>query len=177
MTPEPQETAVVVVVPEANPVVGEHRLLLDEAAGWGVPAHVTVVYPFVPPDRLDNRVVARLAAAVAQVPAFDCAFEQTAWFGDELVYLAPQPAEPFHALIRAVVAAFPDHPPYGGRHDDLTPHLTIGDLGTLAQRRTADAAVRSRLPVLTRVDRVSLLAGSHAPDSWRLLHELPLPIT
>jgi len=50
---EATESALIVPVPEAEPVVGEFRASLDRCAGWGVPAHVTVIYPFRAPDRLD----------------------------------------------------------------------------------------------------------------------------
>jgi hypothetical protein len=43
------ESAVLVPVPEAERGVSGHRNRLDRAAVWGVPAHVTVLYPFVPP--------------------------------------------------------------------------------------------------------------------------------
>jgi RNA polymerase sigma factor (sigma-70 family) len=37
-------------IPEAEPLVGDLRRALDHSAGWGIPAHVTILYPFVPPD-------------------------------------------------------------------------------------------------------------------------------
>lgn len=46
------ESALLVLVPEADPVVGEHRALLDLSARDGVPAHLTVLYPFLPPQRI-----------------------------------------------------------------------------------------------------------------------------
>ena len=58
-----RSSAVVVAVPEAEPAVAAHRRRLDRAAGWGVPAHVTVLYPFVPPDRIDHTTIAALAEA------------------------------------------------------------------------------------------------------------------
>ena len=48
---EPTESAVIVAVPAAEPAVRAHRQQFDRAAAWGVPAHVTVLYPFVPPFR------------------------------------------------------------------------------------------------------------------------------
>jgi hypothetical protein len=48
----PTESALVVVVPEAEAAVNAHRRRLDPAAAWGVPAHVTVLYPFAPPHTL-----------------------------------------------------------------------------------------------------------------------------
>ena len=44
-------SALVVAVPDAEPVVGHLMLRLDANAVLGVPAHVTVLFPFVPADR------------------------------------------------------------------------------------------------------------------------------
>ena len=134
------ETAVLVLVPEAEPAVAEHRAHLDMAASWGVPAHLSVVYPFVPPAEVDDDVLARLGTAIATVPAFDCAFRRTEWFGADVVWLAPDPDGPFVHLIRAVVAAFPAHQPYGGIHGEPVPHLTIGEsrLGGSAELTDAE---------------------------------------
>jgi 2'-5' RNA ligase len=173
-TPTATRAAVLVLVPAASAAVDEHRAHLDRAASWGVPPHVTVLYPFVDPAEIDDDVVARLRAAARTVPAFDASFARTAWFGDEVVWLAPEPAEPFRQLTSAVHTEFPRYPPYAGEFDEPVPHLTVGHLGTVDQRRAAEAAVQRHLPLMTRVDRLTLLAGSDAPMSWRVLHELPL---
>ena len=178
--PLPTQTAVVVPVPAAEPVVAAHRQRLDLSAEWGVPAHVTVLYPFVPPGDVQASLAA-LAAAVRLVPAFDCTFATTGWFARDVLWLAPDPAEPFRRLTRAVWSAFPDHPPYAGQHDGSAPHLTVGEravgeqrgLGTDALTR-AEADVLGGLPVQQRVDHALLLAGAPEPGSWRTLHRFPL---
>jgi 2'-5' RNA ligase len=175
--PAPTQTALIVPVPEADEIVGEHRDHLDVAASWGVPAHVTVLYPFVAPVRARApEVIAAVGAAVATVAAFDCSFRRTAWFGDDALWLAPDPAEPFRDLTVAVWNAFPHHPPYGGAHDSVVPHLTVGErrLGDRAALEQAEREVGPSLPVCTHVDRVLLIAGAQAPSSWRVLHELAL---
>jgi 2'-5' RNA ligase superfamily len=121
------ESAVLVPFPEAERVVSPHRSRLDGAAALGVPAHVTVLYPFVPPPAITPSVVDALAVAVASVSAFGCEFGATEWFGEEVLWLAPRPDAPFLALTRAVCAAFPGYRPYGGAHADPVPHLTVGD--------------------------------------------------
>jgi hypothetical protein len=172
------DTALVVPVPEAEPVIGTHRRQFDVAAGWGLPPHVVVLYPFVPPGQVDDLVCRRLAEVLAGQPAFDCTFAETAWFGqDEVLWLRPDPDEPFRLLTRAVHATFPDHPPYRGAHGgDPTPHVSIGmrRLGDLAGLRAAEEEVRRHLPVTTRVDRVALMAGRRDPGSWRLATTFPL---
>ncbi len=167
-------SAVVAVVPEAEPAVAQWRAELDRATALGVPAHVTVLYPFVPPDQLTTGVVDALRAVVTRTPAFDVTFADTGWFGQDVVWLSPTPAEPFRALTAAVWRAFPQHPPYGGIFPEVVPHLTIGERAPLPRLRAAEAAVRRDLPVVAPVREVSLLAGSHEPDSWRVLETLPL---
>jgi len=171
-----ESSAVLVAVPEAEQLVAAHRQRLDPAATWGVPAHVTLLFPFVPPAEIDDGVLTLLADAVQSVAAFDCVFAGTEWFGDEVLWLAPEPDAPFRRLTAAIWAAFPDHPPYAGELPDPTPHLTIGGptRNAAAEMLAAETDVRAGLPVRTRVDRALLMSGTREPDSWRALHELPL---
>ncbi|WP_410590197.1 2'-5' RNA ligase family protein [Amycolatopsis sp. lyj-23] len=161
------ETAVIVPVPAAEPVVGRHRRELDRSAVWGVPAHVTVVYPFLPPDRITPAVVADLGDVLTG--AFECVFPRVAWFGREVVWLAPEPAGPFRALTRRVWRKFPECPPYGGAHPEIVPHLTIGSTRRADEAALSRAAadVTAELPIRASIDRVRLIAGNTSPDSWR----------
>jgi hypothetical protein len=193
-SPPPTETALIAPVAEAEPLVGAFRERLDPAAGWGIPPHVTVLYPFVPPAEVRPRVHASVAAAIGGIPAFVCRFARTNWFGDEVLWLAPEPAEPFRLLTDAVWSAFPGHPPYGGAHPDVVPHLTVGQrpaagaagqrpaAGAIGQRPAADApalrdaerAIRDALPFTAGIERVLLVAGSDAAHSWHTLAEYRL---
>ena len=126
VVPDPaglQESTILVPVPEAEPVVGQLRARLDRAASRGIPAHVTILYRFVPPGQITAAVLGKAAAAVASVQSFGCQFAATGWFGDQVVWLAPEPASPFRALTAAVHAAFPQCPPFGGAFAEVT----IGD--------------------------------------------------
>lgn len=170
------ETALIVPVDAADPVVGRHRAVLDRSAAWGVPAHVTVLYPFVAPDRIGADIFEEVRAAVAGVPRFDCVFGRVEWFGQDVAWLAPEPDAPFRTLTRAVCGRFPDHAPYRGAHPDVVPHLTVGstDAGGLRSLRQAAAEVQATLPVTARIDRVLLIAGTDAPGSWRTLAKFAL---
>jgi hypothetical protein len=172
----PTQTAVIVPVPPAEAVVEQHRRRLDRSAAWGVPAHVTVLYPFLRPEEVDQTALAALSAAVATVEAFEVTFAATAWFGTDVLWLAPEPEEPLRQLTLAVWEAFPHCPPYGGAYDVVEPHLTVAEraLGRLEDLASAQEAVRTGLPFSQRVDHVLLIAGSQRPRSWRTLRRLPL---
>jgi len=67
-------SALIVPVPEVERLVGRYRAALDPAAAWGVPAHVTVVYPFLPPAQITDDVRRTVHEVVAATPAFGIEF-------------------------------------------------------------------------------------------------------
>jgi hypothetical protein len=168
------ESAVIVPVPEAEPAIGEYRASLDRTTAWGVPAHVTVIYPFLPPARLGPREMGRLREAVRSVPRFEVSFSDVRWFDDTAVWLAPHPADCFRALIDVVWAAFPECPPYEGAFGASVPHLTVGADADLGAMSAAGRAVAERLPITASVGAAHLFQGSDAPGAWRSVAELPL---
>ena len=107
-----------------------------------------------------------------------CAFSTCGWFGEDVVWLAPEPAQRFRDLTAAVVERFPGFLPYGGAFEDVVPHLTVGEarLGTLADLRAAEADVRRALPIAARIDHAVLIAGAELPGSWRTVARLPLGV-
>jgi hypothetical protein len=150
------ETALVILVPEAEALVAAHRRRHDPSAAVGVPAHVTVLYPFRSViDGIADAVVAGLAA---DVPAFDVTFASLARFPGEVVHLAPDPAEPFLRLMAAAFASFPDCPPYGGAIPDPVPHLTVADGVDATTAAALDIAIGPGLPITSRVERLTLIA-------------------
>jgi hypothetical protein len=169
-------SAVTVVVPAVEPVVGHHRRRLDVTAGWGVPAHITVLYPFVEPTQIDDDVIRRLRAAVVTVGAFDFEFRRTRWFREDAMWLAPEPDEGFRRLTRSVCERFPDCAPYAGAYPEPIPHLTVGTTAenSLDDVRHAEMLVSAELPIAARADVVALMAGSREPNSWRVLERFPL---
>ncbi len=157
-------------------MVGHLRRQLDVAASWGVPAHVSVLFPFLDPGQVTDDVLDTLTRAVATVPAFGCRFTRTAWFGEEVLWLDPEPAEPFRALTEVVHGAFPTHPPYAGAFTEVVPHVTVGERrhGSPAALRDAELAVSGALPIEAQIDHALLIAGSRAATSWRAVARLPL---
>lgn len=161
------ESALVVEVPAAEPLIGELRRQYDKAAGWGVPAHVTVLYPFVPPADIDESVMATLTDLFSVFPIFEFSLDEIRRFAGDVLFLNPNPADRFSALTEAITVAWPEYPPYGGIHDEVIPHVTIaaasGDFDAIERQ------VSHRLPVQGRADRVSLMTGSLEPNSWHTI--------
>ena len=82
-------SGLIIEVPEAEPAVGELRMRLDRVASLGVPAHVTALFPFVAPALIDADLLERVAEVVRASQTFAYVFSRTAWFGEDVLYLAP----------------------------------------------------------------------------------------
>ena len=150
------------------------RNRLDSSAPRGVPPHITVLYPFIPPELLDADVVDQLGMMFGGVDEFDLALTGVGWFATEVVYLVPEPQSVFKALTAMVSERWPDWPPYGGLHPDPIPHLTVGDDEDYASMVEAASAVEPFLPVETTVTEIELIAGDATPSSWKRLATFPL---
>ena len=122
--------ALVVPVPEAEGPVGEWRREYDPPAPFGIPAHITLLFPFRPVRWLGAEAVAELAAFFRAVPSAPFALTHVGRFPGQpgrspgIVYLAPEPAAPFVDLTRQLAARL-DLLPYGRASGGGTPHLTV----------------------------------------------------
>ncbi|WP_330298911.1 2'-5' RNA ligase family protein [Streptomyces sp. NBC_00503] len=158
------QTALIVRIPEAEPVVGEWRDRLDHSARAGVPAHVSVLYPFLDESRITPSTLAALAALLHPLRAFDLRFERTGRFPGVL-YLAPEPGDPLKHLTLAVAGRWPEAPPYGGRYPGVVPHLTVAQRAQEATLDAVETDLRDRLPFTARVRSVDLVAFDGT--AWR----------
>ena len=160
-------------MPEAEPVVAAHRLRHDSAAAVGVPAHVSILYPFCIVDDATNA----LATAICRsFEPFRATFDAVGRFVGEVVWLRPDPSAAFSALIAAFVAAFPDHPPYGGTVPNPIPHLTVADGVEQSVADSLEEVLAPLLPVSTFVDHVTLLVEDD-DQRWSVDRSWPLGMT
>ena len=146
----PRRTALIVEVPEAEPAVGAIRWERDWSAARGVPAHVTILFPFVDGDALDESAV---EALLALFRPFDFVLDRVERFEDGHVWLHPEPSAPFLDLTAAVAQRWPEYPPYEGAFDEPIPHLTVSD---------TPIDLNVALPIAARAEHVTLI--EEAPD-------------
>jgi 2'-5' RNA ligase len=166
------ETALLVPVAAAEPLVRKHRLALDPVAPLGVPAHITLLYPFVPPEQVDQSVCDAIAEVLDGFPAFDFALTGVKTFPTGLLYLAPEPTEPFVAITQALADRWPDHPPYHGAYTSVIPHLSVAMAHDQSVEQL-EADLNGGLPVCTEADAVWLMEGQ-PEDRWVVRATFPL---
>jgi len=118
------ETAVVITVdaPELEAIYHDSYPAFAEL---GIPLHVTLLYPFAPPERLES-VLPLLRTVVSRHESFRYELTELRTF-PRAIWIAPEPAGPFVALTEAIEAAFPDYPLWGGAFETVIPHATLMD--------------------------------------------------
>jgi len=169
------QTGLIVHVAEAEPRVRSLRERFHPVARLGVPAHITLLFPFMAPDHITQDVLGQARAALAGASAFDFSLSKVGRF-PLTAWLAPEPAEPFVALTRTLVQMFPLFPPFGGEFETTVPHLTIAH-GDAADAKVAHAemaeSIRQHGPIHARCSAVELL--SNASGAWKQAHVFVLP--
>lgn len=169
-------TTLAFLVPEAESVWGSYRAQHDPSAAMGMPAHITVIWPFKHPDEIAADVMARIAAITATQPCFNVSFHQIAAFDKTALFLTPEPSWPFLQLTSAVWRAYPEFPPYGGIHAELIPHLTIGqfdDEQTFEQISTkVELTAKRALPLTALLTQLCLM--EQIDGIWRRRHAFSL---
>ena len=100
------QSALLVPVPEADDVVGRWRRRYDPVAAAGVPAHVTLIVPWLRPETIGDSDLAALDGELSDVKAFDFALTHVEWFDRRVLWVAPEPGELFLGLISRLAARF-----------------------------------------------------------------------
>ncbi len=155
-----RKSAIIAPIPEAEFLVQELRNQFDPSAVHGVPAHVTVLFPFKHPDAITGEVLKSLRTVFSSVQQFDFQLSNIDEFPG-VVFLKPTKKEEFVSITEKVREVFPENPPYEGRFSKINPHLTIGhELGDRFEecRRQAED-IRAKLPFNARVGEIYLMTS------------------
>ena len=142
------------------------------ALGIGGGDHLTIVNPFVPAARIDAAVTAAVAEVLSEFRPFAYELTRIDRFPDVL-FLAPDPAEPFIAITEAMTRRFPEHPPYGGVFDTIVPHVSIA-FGP--ERPGLAELVERELPLSGTAEEVWLVAQGD-DRAWTVHHRFALGAT
>jgi 2'-5' RNA ligase len=152
-----------------------HDELYPERVAEHIPLSITLLYPWIPVDDLDEAELDRLSSFLAARPTFEFELTRVAEFPGVVVYAVPEPDEELRGLMRALWARHPDLPPYGKPGSDPPPHATLARLD-VPPARTLEG-VRTRvaelLPARFVASEVTVMEEIE-PDVWHVRKHLPL---
>ncbi|MFF1555916.1 2'-5' RNA ligase family protein [Streptomyces sp. NPDC058279] len=168
--PDPGTTAVVIALPDATPLLDAAWRIDPALVRRGVPAHVSLLYPFVPESALTGQDENGVRSLAASFPASDLLLEELVTASGFVAVTVPE----LQPIVDAFRAQWPGLRPYRGRFGARpAAHLTVA-MGT--DHPTASARVRaavgSLLPLRTRAAAVQLVALTD--EGWRPRLTAPL---
>lgn len=170
----PTLTALFLVLPEIEEFARPYRQLHTPDGAAGLPAHITLLCPFVPGAEENAEVRQKLATVAALLHPFSLDLSRLDIFPEpRVLFLDPIPREPILAMIRVIMDAFPGVKPYDGviPIEELRPHATLAVCPDNAQMNSLKADIRAKLPtfapLLALVDAVYLAA--RIDGEWRIL--------
>ncbi len=167
-------SALVIEVPQAEELVGPFRQRYDPVAPLGMPAHVTVLFPFVDVEGIREELLADLWEHFSKIPRFTFTLPRLGQFPDVL-FLAPEPTASLDHLIEVTCERYPAYPPYGGAVEEPDPHLTIAHAEDPAELERICAEVEALMSeeiIKVEVCEVSLM--THEEGKWRRRQAFPL---
>ncbi len=120
----PSEASALIIRVDLPPALAALRLRRDENAADGVPAHVTLLYPFGEPSSIDDGVGSLVGSIVGRHAAWSMLLGERRRWPDTL-YVSVEPDAPVRALQADLAAAFPSlaavrrHVPIHAPRDDF----------------------------------------------------------
>lgn len=155
-----KEAALVVLVPEADALVGPFREKHSPSASAGMLAHITINYPFKPRQAERQLLLEELRHLFSAFPSTRFSLTELRETSDTL-YLAVEPEGPFVEMAEAVLSLYPESPLYGRVSDEVVPHVTVAE-PTIRTEFTGIArefalASKGRLPIYAFADAVWLM--------------------
>lgn len=168
-------SAFAVKVPAAEPIAADLRRRFDPTVALGVPAHITLLVPFMDPALITDEVLARARRVLQCTAPFSFVLGKVERF-PETAYLAPEPTAPFIEMTRALVKEFPDFPPYDGAHDDIVPHLSVAHGNALhAEEAAIELQARLLASGAVHANCIEVALIENSSGRWQDFHVFPLP--
>ena len=155
---EEEQSVLAISVPEANSILDYVRSRYKgDIPLVGVPAHITLLYPWMPPGRIDETILAELATVFAGYPAFEFTLD-LGWFGQEVLLLVPKDPTPFIDITKAIMRKWPEFKYYNGEYSDIEPHVTLA-YGNESSLSEVAAEVAKQVPVQACATSICLSVG------------------
>lgn len=157
-------TSLLLLVPEAQE-------LFDAVGGatpGGIPAHITVLYPFIPPIRITSQTRDELAQLAAATDRFAVTITSLAQY-EITTYLNLEPEEPVRALTHRIFEKWPDYPPYGDMDLYIQPHMALAQ-GVIPS--DVETTALPHLPVNAEITQLTVMVRRWS-GRWKVDSQFP----
>ncbi len=151
------QTGLVIPVPAADALLASVGARYPGTVREGVPAHVSLLYPFVAAAQLDERVTSVLGELLAEQAPMPVQFAECCR-EDGFVALRPDPIDGLTELVSKTHRRWPDVVPYEGVYGDVEPHLTVAMRCSEETAVAIEQEVTAQLPISAELREAWLVA-------------------
>ncbi|MFJ3582853.1 2'-5' RNA ligase family protein [Streptomyces sp. NPDC090127] len=167
--PEPGTTAVVILLPDAAALLDAAWRIEPALVRDGVPAHVSLVYPFVPESALTGQDETGVRCLAAGFPAVDLLLREVVTAAGFVGVAVPE----LQPVVDAFRVRWPELTPYRGRYGARpAAHVTVAMGADDQTAARVHAAVGRLLPLRTRAAALQLVVLTDR--GWRPRLTTPL---
>jgi 2'-5' RNA ligase len=154
----PRTVWLLLITPDAEPLVGDWRAEHDSAARYGIPAHVTVRSPFLPSELWADPTLSRLEKFLP-MPLTLARLEDR----PGALVIVVEPDDRLRELTDATTRAWPTLPPHKADRRTFAYHVTVVRTLDSRIRSNAAEAIAPHLPV--RVTGTEMWAAAESPEN------------
>lgn len=169
-----RESVILIPVPSADSIVGKWRNKYDEVSLHGIPAHITILFPFKSPEDNNLEVIEKLRIFFSRVKSFSFSLGKISSFPN-VIFLEPAPKTKFVELTKGITKIFPENPPYEDKFPKINPHLTIGQLKRFQNLEKIKTEIyediRSKLPIKSEAIKARLMESDNG--RWTVKETFP----
>ncbi|MGH3672520.1 MAG: 2'-5' RNA ligase family protein [Pseudonocardiaceae bacterium] len=158
------QTGLVVPVPAADALLASVEARYPGTVRVGLPAHVSLLYPFLAAAELDERVITALGELFRKQAPMPVTFT-TCYRRGGFVALRPDPLDGPAGLIDETRRRWPHLVPYGGRYGAAEPHLTVAMSSSTEVAAVIEQEVPAALPIPAQLREVLLVVFE---ERWTL---------
>jgi hypothetical protein len=150
-------TGLVIPIPAADALLGSVGARYPGTVRAGLPAHVSLLYPFVVAAELDERVTTALHELFVEQVPIPIDFVECYRRGG-FVALRPESSDGLKELMTRTWCRWPDVVPYEGVFGDVEPHVTVATRCSEQTAARIKQEVTAELPICAELREAWLLA-------------------
>jgi len=167
------QSVILIPTPLADPVIGEWRRKYDQVVLHGIPSHITLLFPFKEPSKINDEVIQKLNKIFSNVKQFSFILGKINTF-PSVVFLEPNPREKFITLTEKIVDIFPENPPWEGKYPSINPHTTIANISDSKKidslKFEIEAGISKKLPIQCMAEEAWLMIEDEKGE-WHPRHK------
>lgn len=170
-------STILIPVLSADLLIDKWRKKYVESSHHGIPFHITLLFPFIEPEKIHDDVVNRLKDFFLETKQFTYILSKIDTFPN-IIFLEPSKKKQFIKLTEGLLKIFPTTSLYEGKFSKINPHATVANLNNAENfnriRTIISKDLNSKLPIKAVAKEVWLMEKEN--NEWFIVEKFPFSL-